>query len=162
MHGDVASLSLDRSLQHSGGAADRYGCTSFAINAANMDAAVWSRSKQLLQDPDLVARGVTTRQPKLARLVSTPDDNDVAAPPLNELRSLASQKRELEGEQRHLQDRVNLAAVTASHLREFASWCNREASNFATLTYEQKPLVLVALDGQACLPGARRPILHGP
>jgi site-specific DNA recombinase len=132
---------------------------------------VWSRIEQLLQDPDLIAQEVdrrcgsdviehdlttlqrrlqevTTRQTKLARLASALDDDDAAAPLLNELRPLASQKRELEGEQRRLQDVTTVAAVEASRLGDLASWCSRVASNLATLTYEQKRLVLEALGVQ--------------
>jgi site-specific DNA recombinase len=88
---------------------------------------------------------VASRQTKLARLASTLDDEDAAAPLINELRSLGSQKRDLEAELQRLKSVANAASAEASRLGDLASWCNRVASNLATLTYDQKRLVLEAL-----------------
>ena len=160
--------SRETTYRCAGVAADRHGCPGLAISAAILDPAIWSKIEQLLKQPDLIAqelerRGagdtvaqdlttlrrrlheVATRQTKMARLASTLDDDDAAAPLLTELRSLARQKRDLEAEQHRLEHLADTAAAEASRLGDLASWCSRVASNLAALTYEQKRLVLEAL-----------------
>jgi site-specific DNA recombinase len=151
---------------------DRYRCPGFAISAAILDTAVWDAIKRLLKHPDLIAaeverrlasntaaqdlttldrrlQEVTSRQTKLARLASALDDDDAAAPLLTELRFLASQKRQLEAERQRMESEATAVAFEAGKLQDLASWCGRVASNLETLSYEQKRLILEALDVRA-------------
>ena len=151
-----------------GAAADRYGCPGFAISAAILDDAIWSRIARLLDDPALIEREVArrrssdgvgadlgtldrrlrelaARQAKLARLAGALDDEDAAAPLLAELRSAASQRRDLEAERGRRQSLADEATLDANRLADLAAWCGRVAANLATLTYSEKRLVLDAL-----------------
>lgn len=152
-----------------GTAADRYGCPGFAVSAGVLDPAVWGEVERVLRHPDVIAREVerrraadptgadletldrrlrevAVRQGRLGRMAAVLDDEDAAAPLLNELRSLGRQKRELEAERHRIEAAARAAEAEAGRLGDLAAWCGRVAANLAALTYDQKRLVLEALD----------------
>jgi len=151
-----------------GTAADRYGCPGFSITAPVLDEAVWSRVVGVLRDPEIIAGEVTRlgdhqaatanldgldrriaelvkRKAKVARVVSTLEDDDAAAPLAHELRSLAGQTRQLEGERDRLVEQAETTACDAQRLSDLASWCARVTANLALLGYDEQRRVLDAL-----------------
>ena len=151
-----------------GTAADRYGCPAFVITAPILDGAVWSRVVEVLRDPEIIAGEVARlgdrqaatanldsldrriaelvkRQAKVARLVTSLDDEDAAAPLVHELRSLAGQKRQLGGERDRLIAQEEVSACDAQRLSDLAAWCERVTANLALLGYDEKRRVLDAL-----------------
>lgn len=103
-----------------------YGCPCYTMQADLLDTAVWDRLTAVLTRPDIVAQEVerlrtndpaatnlealdrrladiTRRQERIGRAVATLDDEDAAAPLLGELKALAAQQRELQGERADLE-----------------------------------------------------------
>ena len=170
-----ASLSAKRRAEdgsHSyrciGTATDRHGCPDFAIAAPLLDRGRWARVVEVLRDPANIAGEVARlgdqpasgsnldaldrriselvkRQAGAARLLSTLDDDEATAPLAHELRSLANQKRQLDGDRDRLLAQVKDAAYWAKRLADLSAWCARVAENPTRLSYDEKRLVLEAL-----------------
>lgn len=149
-------------------------CPGTAMVAQKLDEAVWSRVERLLLDPAIIEREVerlrtedptgaalaavdkaltvvARRQEQAARAITLLDDEEAAAPLVEQLSQLARQKRELEEERRAAQLRQDLWRKGQRALDQVEAWRERAASNLCTLSYELKRDVLTALDVRVVL-----------
>ena len=143
-------------------------CPNPSMRAVALDAAVWSRVKQLLSDPDLIAaeaakcqaadstadnlatlkRSVAEagrQQGNLARAIADIDDAAAAAPLVAQMQALGHRKRELEQERDSLLARHEHWQAAQKRLTDLAEWCRTVAENLDALNYEQRRLALTAL-----------------
>jgi hypothetical protein len=94
---------------------------------------------------------VARRQEQAARAITLLDDEEAAAPLVEQLTQLARQKRELEEERRTVLLRQDIWRKGQRALDQLESWRERAASNLRTLSYELKRDVLTALDVRVVL-----------
>ena len=143
-------------------------CPHPTIAASLIDGEVWQRVAEVLRNPAIVAREVerrrqsgsldrdlaaldrriealTDKQGRMARRVAEIEDDDVAAPLIVELKSLAAQKatalRERDDTARRIADR----AEEDARVRSLSEWCSRVGANLDALSYAEKRLALEAL-----------------
>jgi site-specific DNA recombinase len=157
----------------------RHNCPRPTILAHMIDPIVWERVGTVLRDPKIIAHEVERRredgrladdlaavermivtvaekQGRIAKHVAAIGDDDVAAPLMAELHTLAATKKAAERHRDDLQRRMADEQADAVRLRSMSEWCQTVAMNLDALTYNEKRL---ALDGlgvkvQVWRPGA--------
>lgn len=133
-----------------------------------LDGAVWERVESVLLDPEIIAREVARRaasntlqadlhaidrrlrtvdeqRKRLAKAISTLEDEEASAPLLIELAALASAARTLKAERVLIERRAEDEAETQRRLNDLSHWCQRVAGNLLTFAYQDKRMVLEAL-----------------
>jgi site-specific DNA recombinase len=146
----------------------RTDCGHQTIAASLIDAPVWQRVAEVLRDPKIIAREVERRrqsgsldrdvaaldrriealadkQGRMARRVAEIEDDDIAAPLIVELKSLAAQKATAQRERDDLARRMADRANEDARVRSLSEWCSRVGANLDTLSYAEKRVALEAL-----------------
>jgi hypothetical protein len=144
------------------------GCPQPSIAASILDPAVWDGVREVLIDPAIIFHALCThhddggvarelaamerhrqtiidKQQRIARAVTTLDDEAAAAPLLVELQTLATSKTATEQECDRLRQRVADAAADTAQVRTLMGWCQTVAGNLDGLTYDEKRLALTVL-----------------
>ena len=144
------------------------GGTQLRIDASVIDPVVWKAVRSVLADPGIIAREVaqrrqdgvldrdrdavakliatvTDKQARMAKRIADIDDDDVAAPLIAELQSLAKRRKAAEAERDDLQRRIADRDAETARVASLADWCQTVAANLDTLTYAEKRLALDAL-----------------
>jgi DNA invertase Pin-like site-specific DNA recombinase len=150
----------------------REGCPSFAMACANLDAIVWDKIKHVMLHPDVIAdelrrqwendpiaadleavhkrlASIERRQSNISRRVSDIDDDEVSAPLIAELRTLADQRRKLEDERAALAKRAAHRATLDDLLEELTyieSWQERYAWGLEATDYARRRAFLEMLE----------------
>jgi site-specific DNA recombinase len=145
------------------------GCPRPTIAASLIDPIVWQHVADVLRDPEIVGREVARRrsdgsldrdhaaltkridaiadkQTRMARRVGEIADDDVAAPLLAELKSLAAQKTDALQQRDALERRMTDRADEDARVASLAAWCSRVGVNLEAMSYDQKRLALEAFD----------------
>ncbi len=143
-------------------------CPHPTIAASMIDGEVWQRVSEVLRDPEIIAREVERRrddgsldrelaaldrridtladkQARMARRVAEIEDDDIAAPLIVELKSLAGQKTTAQRERDDLLRRMADRADDDARVRSLAEWCSRVGANLDLMSYDEKRLALDAL-----------------
>ena len=98
---------------------------------------------------------IADKEGRIAKRVAAIDD-DVAAPLVAELHTLAANKKAMERERDELRRRIAVEEAHAARLRSLSQWCQTVATNLDTLTYDERRLALSGLGVtvRLCRPGA--------
>jgi site-specific DNA recombinase len=143
-------------------------CPHPTIAASMIDGEVWQRVSEVLRDPRIIAREVERRredgsldrelaaldrrvdvladkQARMARRVADIEDDDIAAPLIVELKSLAGQKTTAQRERDDLLRRMADRADEDARVRSLSEWCSRVGANLDLMAYDEKRLALDAL-----------------
>ena len=144
------------------------GCPRPSISAGVLDPAVWESVSEVLREPTIIARAVAehrtdgglerelaamekrlqtivSKQQRIAKAITTLDDEDAVAPLLMELQNLAASKTATERECDLVRQRVADAEAEEANVRTLIEWCSRVGANLDTLTYDERRLALDAL-----------------
>jgi site-specific DNA recombinase len=155
--------------RHGSRSRDQYECPAVTIRTDRLDTVVWRRVSEILTEPDVIAAEVarrreydpgaadlvvvkrrlqdtSRRQTNLIGRLALIDDEDAAGLITAEINALSSQKRQLIEEQTALERQQAEWHATAQQLAQLDEWCRRVATNLPTLAYEQKRMLLEALD----------------
>lgn len=148
---------------------DRHGCPCFSIMAPILDRAVWSKVEEIIRRPAIIANEVERlrstdpvqydldvverrlaevkrQRGNLARKLALFDDEETAAPVVAELAALARQEKQLQTEYTNLTDEREGWIQAQDRLKDLEYWCQLQAANLTSLSYEQKRLALHALN----------------
>lgn len=152
-----------------------------SIAANVLDKAVWSRIEHVVTRPEIIAaeverrgsadpfaaelaavenraRSVANRRARLARAITTLDDDDASAPLLAELKGLAEQAKVLEQERGVLEAAASGWSADRDLLEGLASWSTRVRGNLPLLAYEERRNLLTALGAEVrVLPAPGKP-----
>lgn len=143
-------------------------CKGHSIRAHILDAFVWERARDILTDPDIIARELERlrhddptetdlltinralaelerQQTNLVRAVSLMDDPVATAPLVAQLQSVSDRAKSLQAERQEVLHRRELWQATQTDFDNLLAWCLTVASNVDDLSWEQKRLALDAL-----------------
>jgi site-specific DNA recombinase len=144
-------------------------CPAVTIVAAELDAAVWRRSVEVLTNPEVIWAEVQRRRAgsdtahdlklidqrlaavdrqrqNLVRAIGLLDeDQDSAALITKELSALSKERKELASERSAKASVVADETAANERMADLGSWCTRTAANLAVLTYDERRTVLEAL-----------------
>jgi site-specific DNA recombinase len=157
-----------------GWAKDYHGCPAYAVDVADLDAAVWDKIATRIKTRGLIAAEVARvrqqnpveadltaldrrladiakGQARLARSIAAVEDDDAAAPLQAELKALAAQKRRLDADRASLVVQQDAWQATKDRLAALDTHCRRVAGNLETMTYAEKRDLLTALDVRVLL-----------
>jgi site-specific DNA recombinase len=146
-------------------------CPNPTITARLVDGPVWERVVEVLRDPRIIAAEImkhredgglerdlaaidkmltqiAAKQTRTVKAITAVDDDDAAAPLIEELKNLSTRKTDAEREQGELRRRIADQREEAARVRSLSEWCATVATNLDTLGYDEKRLALEALGVQ--------------
>lgn len=146
-------------------------CPNPSIAVSVVDGPVWEQVSALLRDPEVIERElaklrddgdlerrlaeaqtrlttISKKQTYIAAKVIELDDDDAAAPFMEQLKTLSAQKKATEHERDDLQQRIGDAAADRERVRSIAEWCATVAERVEGMSYDEKRLALDALGVQ--------------
>jgi site-specific DNA recombinase len=139
-----------------------------------LDPAVWSRVRNVIVDPDTVAReverlrskdptgddlravqrliaAVERQQTNLSNAVAMLDDPDAAVPLVAQLTALAERRRKLDAEQVALAERQAEWKSARLDVDNLATWCATVSDQIDTLSWHERRMALSALGVSATI-----------
>jgi len=157
-----------------GWAKDHHGCPSYAVDVEELDAMVWAKIKERMENPELIAAeavrvrrehpaieeiaavdcrlaDIAQEQQRLARSIAKLEDDDAAASLQSELKGLTRQKRQFLADRVVLLDQQRSWRATQDRLNNLSATCHRVRGKLATMTYAERRQLLTALDVRVML-----------
>lgn len=150
---------------------DRHGCRAIQIDAERIDGIVWDRVREIVLDPDVINEQLAQQQSsnpvesdlaaidqriasvekqrrRISRGIGLLDDDDAAAPLLEQLRGLSMEAKRLVLEREALLGRESAWQADTRMWRQIADWCDLVRDNLDSLTYPERRNLLLSLGTQ--------------